>query len=235
MSRFEEKDMETKKIQISESLPCGILLALSGGCMDAYSYLYRGHVFANAQTGNMLLLGVNLANADFSAALNYLWPILFFILGIILSEVISHKKESFTMHWKQISVSFEAILLIIVALLPTTSNQLANMMTSFACGIQLESFRIIHDNQVATTMCIGNLRNAVYNLNQYSNTREKIYFRRAALYLVIIVTFILGAVIESALINAIGGYAILLAPILLIIVLVYLFRKPLTYDGNTYI
>ena len=41
--------------QTSESIELGILLALSGGFMDAYSYLARGQVFANAQTGNMLL------------------------------------------------------------------------------------------------------------------------------------------------------------------------------------
>ena len=39
-----------KKVQISESIELGILLALSGGFMDAYSYIGRGEVFANAQT-----------------------------------------------------------------------------------------------------------------------------------------------------------------------------------------
>ena len=49
-----------KKIakQMSESIELGIVLAASGGFMDAYSYIMRDHVFANAQTGNMLLLGV---------------------------------------------------------------------------------------------------------------------------------------------------------------------------------
>ena len=55
--------------QTSESIELGIILALSGGFMDAYSYLARGHVFANAQTGNMLLFGVNLASGQFQNAL----------------------------------------------------------------------------------------------------------------------------------------------------------------------
>ena len=42
-------------LQMSETLRLGIILALSGGFMDAYSYLERGNVFANAQTGNLLL------------------------------------------------------------------------------------------------------------------------------------------------------------------------------------
>ena len=39
-----------KITQISESIRLGALLAISGGMMDAYSYIMRGHVFANAQT-----------------------------------------------------------------------------------------------------------------------------------------------------------------------------------------
>ena len=34
---------------MSETLRLGIILALSGGFMDAYSYLERGNVFANAK------------------------------------------------------------------------------------------------------------------------------------------------------------------------------------------
>ena len=61
-----------KKVQISESIELGILLALSGGFMDAYSYIGRGEVFANAQTGNMLLLGVHLSEGNIPAAIRYL-------------------------------------------------------------------------------------------------------------------------------------------------------------------
>ena len=57
------------KIQKSDSLQIYILLALAGGGMDAYSYLCRDKVFANAQTGNMLLFGVSLAEGDFVSAL----------------------------------------------------------------------------------------------------------------------------------------------------------------------
>ena len=53
---------ETK--QMSETIRLGMLLAISGGFMDAYSYIERGQVFANAQTGNMLLLGVNLSQGN---------------------------------------------------------------------------------------------------------------------------------------------------------------------------
>jgi uncharacterized membrane protein YoaK (UPF0700 family) len=35
-----------------------VFFTLAGGFMDAYSYLARGHVFANAQTGNIVLFAV---------------------------------------------------------------------------------------------------------------------------------------------------------------------------------
>ncbi len=110
--------METEvKKQISDSIPCGILLAISGGCMDAYSYLFRDHVFANAQTGNILLFGVNLADGDFSGALKYLWPVMAFTAGIILSDAINEKKNFVKIHWRQISVLIEAVILAAVAFL----------------------------------------------------------------------------------------------------------------------
>ena len=61
-----------------------LILALSGGGMDAYSFLCRDYVFANAQTGNILLLGVSLAEQDYAGALKYTWPILAFTGGIPL-------------------------------------------------------------------------------------------------------------------------------------------------------
>ena len=48
---------EEQHRQMSESFAVGILLILAGGFQDAYTYIYRGGVFANAQTGNVVLLG----------------------------------------------------------------------------------------------------------------------------------------------------------------------------------
>ncbi len=42
--------------QMSESILTAAFLSISGGLQDAYTYLFRGKVFANAQTGNIVLL-----------------------------------------------------------------------------------------------------------------------------------------------------------------------------------
>ena len=48
-----------KKLGYPLSVPLGMVLAASAGYMDAYSYLARDKVFANAQTGNIMLLGIS--------------------------------------------------------------------------------------------------------------------------------------------------------------------------------
>ena len=59
------------KTQMSESMALAVFLTLAGGFQDAYSYNCRGKVFANAQTGNLVLLGQNLAMGNWPAALHY--------------------------------------------------------------------------------------------------------------------------------------------------------------------
>ena len=56
-------------------------------CIRDSSYIERGEVFANAQTGNMLLFGVNLSVGNFHKAIYYFCPILAFTIGIMLADV----------------------------------------------------------------------------------------------------------------------------------------------------
>lgn len=58
--------------------------------MDAYSYIYRCGVFANAKTDDILLLGVRLSQREWAAAFNYLLPILAFIAGLLLANAIKY-------------------------------------------------------------------------------------------------------------------------------------------------
>ena len=54
-----------KRWQTSESITVGLFLALSGGFMDAYSYINRGKVFANAETGNIILMTLKICEGKF--------------------------------------------------------------------------------------------------------------------------------------------------------------------------
>ena len=61
--------------QMSDSMVTALFIILSGGLQDAYTYVCRGKVFANAQTGNIVLLSTTLFEGDWSHTLHYLAPV----------------------------------------------------------------------------------------------------------------------------------------------------------------
>ncbi|MDO4311590.1 MAG: YoaK family protein [Eubacteriales bacterium] len=213
--------MKQKK-QMSESIRLGVLLAVSGGFMDAYSYIEREHVFANAQTGNMLLFGVNLSEGNFAAAARYFFPVFAFALGIALAELV-HMKEPELLHWRQIIVLAEALILVAVSFFPQSMNMPANALTSFACGIQVEGFRKIRGNGIATTMCIGNLRSGTQKFCDFLHRRDYEALKSAALYYGIIICFVIGAVLGNFVIRLLHEKAILCCSVILIFVFLLMF------------
>ncbi len=203
---------------IIESMRIGAILAIAGGFMDTYSYLVRDHVFANAQTGNIILLGINLSEKNFSQAINYLFPILAFILGVAFADLIKFKiGEKNIVNWRQISLLIEALVLFFVAFIPTNLNLLANSLTSFSCAMQVESFRQIHGNSIATTMCIGNLRSATSHICLYFYEEDFSNAKRGFIYYSIILFFILGAIIGKFFIELLGQKSIIVCSVILII------------------
>lgn len=213
------------KHQASETIKLGVVLALSGGFMDAYSYLGRGGVFANAQTGNILLLGVNLAQGNFDKITRYLLPIFAFIIGVVLSLVVRSLVSKTKMHWRQAVILIEVILFMIVAFIPQSQNILANSMISLACGMQVEAFRKVWGHPVATTMCIGNVRTGTENMYYYITKKDKKCLERSLICFLVVFTFIIGAIIGDICLKYLDDYAIIVsAGILLLGVPIMIFN-----------
>ena len=191
--------LEVERFQTSESIRLGIVLAMAGGFMDAYSYIGRGGVFANAETGNIVLLAVSLGDGQFGMALHYLAPIIAFATGVLLSEWVKRtKKGSLSLfHWRQIVLMYEMLSMIMVAFLPQEWNFLANSLISLACGIQVTTFAKIHGHGMATTMCTGNLRTGTQSLNKYFQTKDARHYKDAVFYYGCIAWFVIGAMIGN--------------------------------------
>ena len=71
---------------VSLSVVAASILTAGGGSIDAWVYTDHGHVFANAQTGNVVLLGIYVAAGNFAAAARHVPSIVAFILGLVLSR-----------------------------------------------------------------------------------------------------------------------------------------------------
>ena len=215
------------RLQMSESFFLSAILAVVGGFLDAYSYLLRGHVFANAQTGNIVLLGVNLQKMDFQRAVYYLIPILAFAFGVVLVELVKKfYKGKQQIHWRQRVVGLEVVLLAIVGFLPLgRMDVLANVRISFVCAMQVETFRRVHGHPFASTMCTGNLRSGTEALFHYFEKRDKQLRDKSLKYYGIIAFFIFGAVIGALLAGWAGEKSVLLCSVLLIIAILLMIQE----------
>ena len=212
-----ELNEKIREKQMSENFILGIMLALTGGFLDAYTYITRGGVFANAQTGNIVLMGINLAKGDFERVIHYVVPILAFALGILLSEIIKATlKKSRHMHWRQIVVLAEIIILAVCGFIPSgKGNTFVNVMVSFVCSLQVETFRVINGNTVATTMCTGNLG---------IKKKDKKITLRSLTYYGINLFFALGAIAGAIATKFLDVKSIFIASVLLVIPFIMMFK-----------
>ena len=216
----------SRRGQMSEAFSTAVCLSLSGGLQDAYTYLFRGGVFANAQTGNIVLLSVNLLSGSFQRALTYLVPLLFFALGVLTAEIIRrHFRTMQRFHWRQMIVIGEIVLLFAVGFLPQRLNLLANAIVSFSCAMQVQTFRKVDGFAYASTMCIGNLRSGMEALCGWLYTRNPAIRKKVGRYFGIILFFALGAGLGGVSIRIWDSRAIWLSCLFLACSFVLMFIK----------
>ena len=191
--------------QMSESFVTAAFLSVSGGLQDAYTYFCRGRVFANAQTGNIVLLNDYLFHGNFPEAVHYLVPLISFMCGVAAAEVLRIRFQSARrLHWRQMILLIEIGLLLFVGFLPGSFRLSANALVSFACAMQVQAFRKVSGYAFASTMCIGNMRSGVDALCAFFHTKNRTALFKALHYFGIILLFGAGAGLGSLLISSLG-------------------------------
>lgn len=201
------------RFQRSESFLVGALLACAGGLLDAYTYLSRGGVFANAETGNMVLLGIQLMQGQWHKAAAYLLPIVSYALGVLAAAFIrDHHRGGPRFHWRHSVLLAEIAAVCAVAFFPQGSwDRAANAMVAFVCAMQVETFRKVRGNAFATTMCTGNLRSGTEAIYHACKGDDRMGLERGLCYYGIILFFIAGAALGVVLAGMMPQRAVLAA------------------------
>lgn len=209
--------MECKELgEVTESLKFGTALALVGGFLDAYTYICRDGVFANAQTGNIVMFGIDLFKGDFRESLRYLIPIVAFALGVLVVQLINKRfKDKDKSNWRQVVVLLEVLMLALVSAIPNEYNTFANVVVSFICAMQVSAFRTIDGITCATTMCTGNLRSGTEFLFKYFDTNDFSFKKKAISYYRINLIFVLGAGIGAVSTNIFDKSSIIICAVIL--------------------
>ena len=102
-----------------ESFFLAVLLTITGGFLDAYTFCCRDQVFANAQTGNVVRVGIAIALGNPGDVIRYLIPIFAFAAGVLLALAVRDRtaagQESL---WRQRVLLLEIAVAAAVGIIP---------------------------------------------------------------------------------------------------------------------
>ena len=170
----------------------------------------------------------HIISGNMRSALRYLVPLLSFVLGVYISEEIHlHFKDARKLHWRQSILLLEIIILTLVGFLPEERNMLATVLVSFACAMQVQSFRKVGGYSYASTMCIGNLRSGTTALTLYFEDHKPEHRRQVFYYLCIIFFFAIGAGVGGVMSLKLGITTIWVSIVLLLISFLLMFLEKL--------
>jgi uncharacterized membrane protein YoaK (UPF0700 family) len=204
----------------NENLVVGVWLTAVGGFLDAYTFV--GHaVFANAQTGNIVLFGVETASRHWHAALLRLVPIAAFMVGVVATETLGRPRVRRRVRRPlRVALGAEIVILAAVASLPNGAPALlVTVPVAFAASIQWTTFRMLVDAPYSTLLATGNLRTATVSTFQWIMDHDPIARRHAGHFAAVVAAFVAGAIIGAICTNNFGTPAVAIAAGVLLITL----------------
>ena len=87
------------------------LFSVVGGFLDAYAFIAHGHVFANAQTGNVVYFAMYATSDDWPDAVRYIPPIVACILGVSAGKLLGSRSEKHTFRATLVCQCIELVVL----------------------------------------------------------------------------------------------------------------------------
>lgn len=211
---------------MSDSFRAAVFIVFSGGFQDAYTFCCRDEVFANAQTGNVVLLSSSLFLGEWKNVLKYLVPVVSFLIGTAVAEIVHIRmKNCEKIHWRQIILLVEILLLFGVGFLNHEFDSVANAVVSFVCALQVQSFHKVRGHAYASTMCIGNLRSGTEALCAYFRSKDMKVLEKAATYFGVILVFAVGAGVGTVLTRLLGIRSVWLCCVSLFVSFLMMFAK----------
>src|SRR5215210_8065799 len=144
-----------------------VLLSVVAGCVDAVSYLGLGHVFTANMTGNTVLLGLSLGQADWQAVLRSGVALVGFIMGVAVGTVIAGRDRERHAFWPTTVTLTLAVELAVLAAFALGFYLVGGVaytlivLAALAMGLQSTAVRRLGIPSVATTYITGTLTSVI--------------------------------------------------------------------------
>lgn len=208
-----------------------MLLAFTGGSLDAFVYLNHGHVFAAAMTGNGVLFGVALVHRDTAQAVRHLVPIGAFILGALSAKVLA---GSLKHHAATVGLLCEITILFAASWLPGSfPDMIFVALIAVVAAYQVTSFRTADLYSYNSTFMSGNLRSAVEGLYEtfHLATRDS-GSRKFRDFSLLIPSFMGGAVVGAVLSPHFFNHTLWFIDVPLVAVLLHIHLRSKKLEGK---
>jgi uncharacterized membrane protein YoaK (UPF0700 family) len=203
-------------------------LTLAGGALDSFTYVGHGHVFANAMTGNVALMGVAVAAGDWAQALRHAPPLLAFSAGVVLVHVLQLPRSRRWLPELRLTCLGVEIAALAIAMLGGDAIPDAVLIPaiSFVAALQTTSFDRLEGMAYTSVMTTGNLRRfAQAALAGSLPVRDPAARREARLFGAICLCFFAGAGLGALATMRLGNLA-LAVPLTLLLAALARLLKP---------
>jgi uncharacterized membrane protein YoaK (UPF0700 family) len=205
-----------------ERLTFGIILAAVGGYLDAYTFVGHGGVFANAQTGNVVLFAVFASDGRWHDAWLRVPAVAAFAVGIIVAEEMGRPllRAKLRRPTRVVLIIEICLLAILAALGSGTADLVYTVTISFVAALQFATFRVLADTPYTSVLATGNMRSMIASAIQWRTEGDRPAGQRALRLGSTIAAFVLGAAGGAAYTRHSGSVAIWAASAALVLVLI---------------
>ena len=206
----------------AEGLPAGMLLAGVGGFLDGYTFVGYHGVFATAQTGNIVLFGVDAQAGHWQEALLHIPPVVAFVLGVALAQLLAQPSARKVVRrptrWVLIA---EIVVLAAVGAVPgQVPARVVPGAIAFVAALQVSTFRSLEGVEYSSSFTTSNLRALTVNIFTWRAGHDPASRHRAALLASVVAAFAVGAATGARCTRLIHRQAAWIAAAALMIVLV---------------
>ena len=182
------------------------VLTAIGGFFGAYTFMMRGNVFCNAQTGNVVLMGIALGTGKWKEGLYYLIPIFAYMLGAFVSELLPKPvKKHLPIRWDTLLIAIEMVTVVILGFIPVSAPvQISQVIINFVASMQYNTFRQAEGVAGATTFATNHIRQIGVGLAKeltHLHKPNKKHRKGLIEHFAMLVFFISGAFIGAILCN----------------------------------
>lgn len=184
----------------SESRLLATALTFSGGFIDGYTYMQRGHTLSAEQTANVIFFGESVVTDNVRGMLTRGSTFIAFSIGLLMVGLF-HKYVK-NNYWRVFCLFPILIVCIIVGFLPASfPNYYIVPVISFTLALQNASFSKIEGMNYSNAFTTGNLSNSAVAWSAYFFGADRGKYTAAKNYMWLVIAFAGGAIISAYLQN----------------------------------